>query len=151
MQLLKKYAPGFFLLFVVIFAAAVTHPQPAQGAAAQGAGPASGLNVNVVNTPLPVTGNIGLSGSVTVGNPATNPVLVRSVDNAGTPFQIRGFGDFNSGGAAIFDIATVPAGMRMIIEHTSSSIDVDPGAVVYFAEITSSGVNGFTAASTVSF
>jgi hypothetical protein len=139
MQLLKKYAPGLFLLCVVIVAAAVTHPQLVQGVGAQGAGPAQGLNVNVVNTPLPVTGNIGLSGPVMINNPATNPVLVRNVDGAGTPFQIRGFGDFNSAGSSTFNIATVPAGMRMIIEHTSSSVDVDPGAEVFFAQITSSG------------
>src|SRR5450759_3881323 len=53
--------------------------------------------VQVVNTPLPVqgnvnatvTGNVGLTGSptVTIGNSATSPVPVRDADNAArSPF-----------------------------------------------------------------
>lgn len=64
-------------------------------------------NVNIINTP-----------TVTVANPPANPVAVRDVNNpAFQPFQKFMIGSVNDGELSIaFDILTVPAGKRAVIE-----------------------------------
>ena len=97
-----------------------------------GNGQPNGPNVTVVNTPLPVTGNVTatmtgsvnaiVTGQVTVNNPSNNPVLIRDVDaqgakelwqkTTGAPFLI-GEGEVN----VLFD--PVPAGKALVIEHVN--------------------------------
>lgn len=88
------------------------------------AGPPSGLQVNVVNTPVnpvPVTGNIGLAtgSSITIDNAASAPVPVQDVR---APFQANNL-------AATPDTALpfpmVPAGQRLVIEHVSVELNID--------------------------
>ena len=64
--------------------------------------------------------------TVTVGNPSSNPVLVRDVANGGKrPFQASG-GCFFEEGYCVTDLATVPAGRRLVIEHFSMNIQMSP-------------------------
>src|SRR5262245_14879250 len=67
-------------------------------------------SVAVTNTPLPVTGTVGLSSGtvVTVGNTATNPVPVRSITSPRTPFQVRAIGSATNGISADASVANVP-------------------------------------------
>jgi hypothetical protein len=66
------------------------------------------LNVNVVNTPLPVT------GTISVGNLGDSPLPVRDVDNpARQPVQFK---------LGATDSYTVPNGKRLVIEYVSAEI-----------------------------
>ena len=69
------------------------------------------------NTPLPVTGTVGLTSgtAVTIANTDVNPVLVREVGR-GTPFQVAKVAAAQSGD---IDFGTVPEGQRWIIQHAS--------------------------------
>jgi hypothetical protein len=101
-------------------------------AAAQNAGPPSGLNVNVVNTPLPVTGSVNATvnfpSSIGIsGNSATSPLFVTDVDNpAKQPFTSSCFTELTAGdNACIFK--SVPAGKELVIEMFSASIEMVTG------------------------
>ena len=92
------------------------------------AGPPSGLQVDVVNTPanpVPITGNIGLAtgSSITIDNPASAPVPVQDVR---TPFQANNL-------AATPDsplpFPAVPAGQRLVIEHVSVELNINNSGV----------------------
>lgn len=96
---------------------------------AQQAGPPGGLSVRVVNTPLPVIGNLGISApilaqqsgvwNVGIRTNATTPILVRDVDNAAhQPFQASAEVDVSNGfEGENGNLATVPAGKLLIMEH----------------------------------
>ncbi len=93
--------------------------------------------VTVVNTPLPVTGDLTatlsgpitatvtgpltatLAGPVDIGNTAANPVLVRNVDSAPEHFQQRIQQNLPNAGVAIIDFDPVPAGKRLVVEYIS--------------------------------
>ena len=114
-------------------------------ATAMAAGTPVPLGVNVVNTPLPVTGSVSLSGSgnvsaaqsgnwsVGINNGAANPVPVRNVEQVpDDPFQ---FHVCISSGAQDFSCATriiVPATVgdsqvrRMTIEHVTAFCTAQP-------------------------
>jgi hypothetical protein len=83
------------------------------------AGPPSGLDVHVVNNPLPVAiaSNVGISGAVPVTNPGTLtpvPLVVSEVDGPGhTPLQAEFTGDTTT--------YTVPAGKLLVIEFISGT------------------------------
>ena len=83
---------------------------------AQSPGPPGGLGVNVLNTPLPVSGTVGISG-----NTATNPLLVRDMDNpARMPYTDAlsvAIGNGSSGNT--FNFAMVPSGKLLVIEFVS--------------------------------
>ena len=67
------------------------------------------LNVNVVNTPLPVTGTIN------VGNLGDAPLPVRDVENPArqpVQFEFNGLNDYQ-----------VPAGKRLVIEYVSAELN----------------------------
>jgi hypothetical protein len=67
------------------------------------------------------------SGSVTVANPATNPVLVRNLDEPGrAPYHSEGFFAIqgNVGGATVSG-PSVPSGKRLVIESISGFISLD--------------------------
>jgi hypothetical protein len=105
-----------------------------QGQAARGAAP-----VTVVNTPLPVeasitgtiTGDVSVTNTpdvkvmnepmVTVGNSATNPVLVRDLDNpAQQPYAenvLVGINEDERSGSSHF--SSIPAGKRLVIEYVN--------------------------------
>ena len=76
------------------------------------AGPGEGLNVNVTNIPLPVTvgGGVNVSGSVTVGNTAQNPVPV-----TGT---VKIQGDVTAGVESLDQTAAVFAGAFQVSSST---------------------------------
>jgi hypothetical protein len=88
-----------------------------------GAAPApSTVNVDVVNTPLPVTGSVGLSG-----NTAANPLLVRDVDNPARhryQNQVILQNDANGGGELQF---FVPANQLLVIETVSVLFNLPSG------------------------
>jgi hypothetical protein len=102
------------------------------------------LNVNVANTPLPVTVTNQLSTplSVTVTNPVstvsinnTIPIPVEITGNtAGTPYRASSncFGSAGLGTAicnADFGAgAVVPVGMRLIVKHVTAEGRLTPGA-----------------------
>jgi hypothetical protein len=110
-------------------------------------GPPGGLNVNVVNTPLPVQGTV--SGTVSIsGTPSVNVANTPNVNVANTPnvnvtntvttidaanpasqpFQRAEVVSWNNpnliGGDATF---TVPAGKRLVIEVVSYSLFLPTG------------------------
>lgn len=100
--------------------------------------------VNIVSPiPLPVTGSATVTGTVAAtqsgswnfgitGNSATNPILVRDVDNAtGQPVAFD-----------LFDTFTVPANKRLIIEYVSWRGSVNQGFIS--AQGLSLTTSGFT-------
>jgi len=115
-------------------------------------GPPGGLNVNVVNTPLPVQGtvNIGnfpgsstVTGSVTIANPATNPVLVRDVDNpARHPFQQNLDVSFPAGVRFVDKTIDVPVGKRLVVEYVSITACLPAGQKLTTAEIRTAATGG---------
>jgi len=96
----------------------------ATGALAQQGPPTFG--VNVLNTPLAVTGSVTTSGSVSLApgssvsviNQAQNPVPVQDIRE---PFQARGIGSIGASTPATFP--AVPAGKRLVIEHVSLRVN----------------------------
>ncbi len=91
-----------------------------------------GLDVNVVNTPTvnaQQSGlwNVGINGSVNIGNPAASPVPVRDVDNpARQPFQWPFVWSVAPGSFDEFSpFVTVPAGKRLVIETISVQATAD--------------------------
>jgi hypothetical protein len=130
MQSFRKTVSGVGLLLVGAFLAAMAQPEPAIGA---GSAP-----VTVVNTPLPVTLSGSVSGtvqaeqsgpwSVTVGNAAGSPVLVRDVDRESPePFQMNIHLTINAGDLFDGEAFSVPAGKRLVIECVTARTDVFPG------------------------
>jgi hypothetical protein len=111
---------------------------------------AATLQVFVTNTPsqpVPVLGTVAVSslpasqsvsGTVNVGNPATNPVLVRVVDDVRKPFEADSAGTF--AGLATIHVATVPAGQVVVIEHLSAQISVPAGQQITNCTLFSNGV-----------
>lgn len=85
--------------------------------------------VTIVNPlPLPVTGTVTVNNaptSTTIDNPATNPVLVRSVDGElREPVQFRGVTTSFTGSTGATTFVTVPADKMLVIEHVSASINL---------------------------
>ena len=136
---------------------------------AAGGGPPSGLDVTVINTPLPVQGtvNIGnlpattaVSGSVTVtGTPNVNVVNTPSVNVANLPAvslepgrsPYQQFGGFNPGPDncpnQFFCVATfspVPAGKRLVITHFSAGFTLVGPVTEAMASIGADGDVGST-------
>jgi hypothetical protein len=84
-------------------------------------GPPNGLNVNVVNTPLEVTGNISLSG-----NSVATPLLIRDVDNlARRPFDDSNFSTCT--GQTCNVTFAVPPGKLLVIETVTANLQLPPG------------------------
>jgi hypothetical protein len=82
-------------------------------------------NVNVINTPtvnLAPGGSVGITGTPTVqvGNTLTNPVPVRNVNDALSPFQQRLLFNIDPGSTQGQADINVPAGKRLVIEHISA-------------------------------
>lgn len=117
--------------------------------------PPPSVPVNVVNTPLPVSGSVNATvtgnvnatltnSSVTVTNAAATPVLVRDVDNGHNPYELEltltndttDYGPTNStcNGPPVSTQCqvsfTVPAGQRYVVEHVSAFI-VGPTGQTY--------------------
>src|SRR5713101_6940805 len=142
---------GFGILALVLgvwsgrSAAAQNSPAP---------GPPGGLAVNVVNTPLAVTGSLGVSGTVQaqqsgiwnvgIDNTASSPVLVRNLDEpARNPYQEAIFATCTGSQFCNFDFSAVPAGMRLTVTNISGFVDVTNGTLPN-ANLTSSfGGNQF--------
>jgi len=103
------------------------------------AGPAPGVNVNVVNSPtnpVPVTGSIGLSGtaSVNVVNTPNVKVVntvptVNAANPAFQPFQDEEVIGWNAGSGLIGNDGTflVPSGKRLVIEFVSFELTIPTG------------------------
>src|SRR5215467_8053873 len=91
-------------------------------------GPAAGINVNVVNTPLPVTGNVNVTG-----NSATNPLFVSDVNN---PTRSPISADVDS-----INSFHVPANRLLVIEWVSISCLVDVSSPATVVEL-GTGLNG---------
>ncbi len=104
-------------------------------------GPPGGLNVTVTNTPLPVSGSIGVSGTVAATQSGTwnvgvtgtpnvsvgNVVAVQNVDEKGrVPYMQSGFQSCAPGnGLCDLVFPAVPAGKRLVIEHVSANIGLN--------------------------
>ena len=69
MQLLKKCAATITVISIVGFALAILAPEPARGAA--------GPQMTIVNTPLPVTGNVNATVTGNVGLTGTPTVMAQ--------------------------------------------------------------------------
>jgi hypothetical protein len=97
------------------------------------------LNVNVENTPLPVTvqSPVSITGSVTVQNPTTgvtiqntpnvnvaNTPSVKRADNPALQPYAKGESQVPALGTFAFD---VPAGKRLVLELVTISGEVSPG------------------------
>ena len=78
------------------------------------------------------TWNVGITGTPNVS--VTNHVAVRNVDEKGrVPFMQGAFQNCVAGNAFCdMSFAAVPAGKRLVVEHVSANIGVNPG----------SGING---------
>ena len=115
------------------------------GPPGQTGAPASSVTVvNGANQPVPVTGNVGVTGSVSINNASTNPVpITGSVALSGTPsvsvnnlqnlavergrFPYQQFGFANTCPNASYcykDFPPAPAGMRLVVTHISGSVSL---------------------------
>src|SRR5262249_15215637 len=98
------------------------------------AGPPGGLQVDVVNTPLPVTGSVtlapGTAVDATVVNPANMPALTSSIDERGrVAYQstIRQTCDPTTH-FCTFTFPQVPSGHRLVINHISGDVSYQSNA-----------------------
>lgn len=85
------------------------------------------LNVNLVNTPLPVMGTINVGAT-------PNVMLVSDVDNpARQPVQVEVNCQIQSPqNSCEEDIYTVPAGKRLVIEYASMRAEINAGQWAHF-------------------
>ena len=100
---------------------------------AQGGPPTVG--VNVLNTPLAVTGSVTTSGSVTLAPGSsvsiTNPADLAKAMGIQHPWQVGTFCKWNGGnGCTVFDKIRAPANQRIIIEYVSGGCLLDTGLQV---------------------
>jgi hypothetical protein len=130
----SKVALGVAALLVGT--ASLTMMSPGSGEAQIGSTP-----VRVVNTPLPIAGNVNaavtgnvnatITGAVdlapgttvTVGNSPASPLSVRDVGDA-QQLTHGSAGCFFANFVCKIDIATVPVGQRLVITHISGNINV---------------------------
>jgi hypothetical protein len=144
MRTLKNYLTAAAALALFGFAASLIYPERAS---AQRGGPATPVQI-VAPLPVPISGNVGITGTaavqvtntpsvtvagtptVTVVNNATNPVPIRNVDNpvqqavtfiAEVAVPDGSFGEVNS------SAFTVPAGKRLVLEYVSGYAFLQPG------------------------
>jgi hypothetical protein len=108
-------------------------------------------DVNVVNNP-PVQAqqsgswNVGVNGTVQVGNPATNPLFVRDADKAArTAFLETCSINVGFSGLVQCDVTVVPPGKVLVVEMYSGSVSVGGAAAIVrqtLLEFQSTGVLG---------
>jgi len=100
-------------------------------------------DVNIANTPLPVTGSVTLApgASVNVNSSVANPVRVRSVNDAIQPVQasVSCTSPSNTIGCGPATIYTVPTGKRLVIEYASMDACLLPGQTVELSIYTTLG------------
>jgi hypothetical protein len=115
------------------------------------AGPDPGINVTVTNSasqPVPVTGAVTGTVSLTTGtgvivdNPVTDPVRVRSVNDALQPIAVTAFCTSQASiGCSPSVFYQVPAGKRLVIEYASFRVCVLPGQATGMSIRTTVGGN----------
>ena len=105
---------------------------------------APGASVNVANTPA-VTfapgASVGLDpahNTVQVGNTTANPVPVFNVNGGFQPFQAGANSTQSGFNVSTADIATVPAGFRLVIDFVTATGQVPPTQHVEILQITTS-------------
>jgi hypothetical protein len=138
---------GGFILLAVVATLGVTEQ-------AVGQGPPSGLNVNVVNTPLPVTGSVtgtvtlapGTAVEATVVNPANMPTLTSSIDDRGrVAYQstITQACDATTH-FCTFTFPPVPSSHRLVINHISGDVRYQSNAnhTIVFLNTSTGGLVG---------
>ena len=107
--------------------------------AAQGTTTIAG-SVSVTNTP---TVNLATGASVNVANSAANPVPVSFTSDPLEPFQAAASTTETGTNVSTLNVATVPAGKRLVIEFVSMTGQVPAGQHLEIMEITtSSGLGG---------
>jgi hypothetical protein len=114
------------MLAVAVIIGALNFLTPGRGEAQIGSTP-----VRVVNTPLPITGNVTASlpsgvnatvtGEVTISNPPNAPVPVTNVDDDKQLTQGHAYCNLTNG-ICHLDVTTVPVGKRLVIQHFSGNI-----------------------------
>jgi len=118
--------PWLFLAGTVILAS-ILSPLFGHSAAAAGSAP-----VTVVNTPLPVTGNLGVSGTVTVASlPNVNLAPGSTVRDRDNP-ALQPYSAFCTGAFTITNISecsfpAVPSGKILVIEEIDVALAVPTG------------------------
>lgn len=108
--------------------AAAAGPSLAQ---ASGSGPPNGLNVNVLNTPLPVTGTVsgqvsvvGMPNVVVTNTPAT-AVPTRDLNSpARQPYMFSGSCESNNSNSCQIRTPPVPAGKRLVLQQVNGSMQL---------------------------
>src|SRR5689334_12452556 len=126
----KHNQPLFGLAGVVLLLGAIALVTPrltnGQKPDAPGGPNKSPQNVNVVNTPLPVT------GTVAVATANDNPLLVRDVDTSSRqPFQRR----IQIPLIDLQSVIHVPEGKRLVLEYGSIDVTVEQNCRVAFMAI----------------
>jgi len=108
--------------------AAAAGPSLAQSSAS---GPPNGLNVNVLNAPLPVTGTVSGQVSVVgmpnvvVTNTAATAVPTRDLNSpARQPYMFFGSCESNNSNSCQIKTAPVPAGKRLVIQQVNGSMQL---------------------------
>lgn len=124
---LKNSLIALFGLILMVGAIAVITPRAIVGqkAAAQPSPLPPPQNVNVINTPLPVTGTID------VGNLGNNPLPVRDLNNPERQHvEVEAVVDFENGKSSVFGSISIPVHKRFIIEHVSTLAEVAPSVAL---------------------
>jgi hypothetical protein len=100
-------------------------------AQANASGPPNGLNVNVLNTPLPVTGTVSGQVSVVgmpnvvVTNTAATAVPTRDLNSpARQPYMFFGSCESTSSNSCQIKTAPVPAGKRLVLQQVNGSMQL---------------------------
>ena len=119
----------------------------------------SDKDVRVINTtlePVPtaaqgtttIAGNVGITGTPTVtlapgANVGINgTVAVMNINDAAQPFQASASADQSGTNVSTLNVATVPAGKRLVIEWVTMGAQVPPGQHAEILSITTSSGTG---------
>jgi hypothetical protein len=126
-RLTRHVVPSAVLVTVAIIGVTMV----SNTAVAQNPNPGS-APVNVVSPlPLPVSGIVGIApgSSLTIGNPASDPVLIRDVDNpVSQPFRHQFDHQLPDGASSITTaFFQVPAGKRLVLDDASVLVDLPGG------------------------
>jgi hypothetical protein len=101
------------------------------------------VNVGTPTVTLGTGSTVGINGSVQVGNPATNPVLVRDLDGpARNPFQVEVCSGTSFYCPSIPNYFNVPVGQEFVIEYVSGKCEGPAGKVSLAFNTTAGGQLG---------
>jgi len=132
---------------LALFGVAASLISPERASAQRGGPPTTQVEI-VAPVPVPISGNVTVTGtpSVVVANNATNPVRIRNVDNPvqqAVTFSTEVTVADGSFGEVNLNAFAVPAGKRLVLEYVSGHASLQPGQKPLVGMITALNFSGF--------